>query len=121
LAFKHLEQKVESVAFPVESRRRETQGMIVELKKTIATTLADARSRCSRSTVDQAVVQHHQKLKRQKIDLDQVVTWWRSDRPDRSATATPRWHHPSTWSPVPGRIKTLRDAAAERAHRCTPR
>src|SRR6476469_5945357 len=43
LAFKHLEQKAyESLRSRVESRRRTTQGMIAELKNTIAATLSEA-------------------------------------------------------------------------------
>src|SRR5436190_11666330 len=74
LVFRHLEpQAYESLRTRVDSRRRTTQGMIVELKKTIATTLADAQvpvieidGRIKR------LFSIHQKLKRQKIDLDQV-------------------------------------------------
>src|SRR6188472_3336509 len=109
LAFKHLEPKAyESLRTRVDSRRRTTQGMIVELKKTIATTLADAQvpvieidGRIKR------LFSIHQKLKRQKIDLDQVYDLVAI----RIVTASVRdcyaalgiIHH--TWSPVPGRIK----------------
>src|SRR3954470_1514867 len=109
LAFKHLEPKAyESLRSRVDSRRRTTQGMIVELKKTIATTLADAQvpvieidGRIKR------LFSIHQKLKRQKIDLDQVydlVAIRIVTGSDRDCYAALGIIH-QTWSPVPGRIK----------------
>ena len=109
LAFKHLEPKAyESLRTRVDSRRRTTQGMIVELKKTIAATLADAQvpvieidGRIKR------LFSIHQKLKRQKIDLDQVYDLVAI----RIVTASVRDCYAAlgiihqTWSPVPGRIK----------------
>src|SRR6478752_2020352 len=111
LAFKHLEPKAyESLRTRVDSRRRTTQGMIVELKKTIAATLADAQvpvieidGRIKR------LFSIHQKLKRQKIDLDQVYDFVAL----RIVTATVKDCYAAlgiihqTWSPVPGRIKDL--------------
>ncbi len=109
LAFKYLESKAyESLRQRVESRRRATEGMIEELTRTIAAKLAEA----------QVPVMHidgrikrlfsiHQKLKRQKIDLDQVydlVALRIVTQSVRDCYATLGIIH-QTWSPVPGRIK----------------
>src|SRR3954467_3729882 len=108
-AFKHLEPKAyESLRSRVDSRRRTTQGMIVELKNTIATTLADAQvpvieidGRIKR------LFSIHQKLKRQKIDLDQVYDLVAIRIVTESVKdcygALGIIHQ--TWAPVPGRIK----------------
>src|SRR3990170_8220212 len=74
LAFKHLEPHAyESLRSRVEARRRVAEGMIEELKKNITAKLTDAQvpvihidGRIKR------LFSIHQKLKRQKIDLDQV-------------------------------------------------
>jgi guanosine-3',5'-bis(diphosphate) 3'-pyrophosphohydrolase len=109
LAFKYLEPAAyESLRQRVEARRRATEGMIEELKKTIAAKLAEA----------QVPVMHidgrikrlfsiHQKLKRQKIDLDQVYDMVAlrivTDSIKDCYAALGIIHQ--TWSPVPGRIK----------------
>ena len=109
LAFKHLEPKAfEALRTRVESRRRATQGMIVELKNTIAATLSEAQvpvieidGRIKR------LFSIHQKLKRQKIDLDQVydlVAIRIVTQSVRDCYAALGIIH-QTWSPVPGRIK----------------
>src|SRR3989304_4042545 len=74
LAFKYLETKAyESLRARVEARRRATEGMIEDLKNTVAAKLTEAQvpvieidGRIKR------LFSIHQKLKRQKIDLDQV-------------------------------------------------
>src|SRR6476660_6055870 len=111
LAFKHLEPKAyESLRTRVDSRRRTTQGMIVELKKTIATTLADAQVPVIE--IDGRIKRRfsiHQKLKRQKIDLDQVydlVAIRIVTQSVRDCYAALGIIH-QTWSPVPGRIKDV--------------
>jgi GTP diphosphokinase / guanosine-3',5'-bis(diphosphate) 3'-diphosphatase len=109
LTFKHLESKAyESLRQLVESRRRVTEGFIEELKTTIAAKLADAQvpilhidGRIKR------LFSIHQKLKRQKIDLDQVydfVALRIVTQSIKDCYATLGIIH-QTWSPVPGRIK----------------
>src|SRR3977135_4110950 len=73
LAFKYLEAKsYEALRQRVEGRRRETEGLIEALTKTVSAKLAEAQvpiihidGRIKR------LFSIHQKLKRQKIDLDQ--------------------------------------------------
>src|ERR671918_1143111 len=109
LAFKYLEPKAyESLRQRVEARRRVTEGMIEELKKTIAAKLAEAQvpvihidGRIKR------LFSIHQKLKRQKIDLDQVydlVALRIVTQSIKDCYAALGIIH-QTWSPVPGRIK----------------
>ncbi len=109
LAFRYLEPKAyESLRGRVEARRRATEGMIDELKKTITAKLVEA----------QVPVMHidgrikrlfsiHQKLKRQKIDLEQVydlVALRIITGSVRDCYAALGIIH-QTWAPVPGRIK----------------
>jgi GTP diphosphokinase / guanosine-3',5'-bis(diphosphate) 3'-diphosphatase len=109
LAFKYLEPKAyEALRARVESRRRATEGMIEELTKTISAKLTEA----------QVPVMHidgrikrlfsiHQKLKRQKIDLEQVydlVALRIVTESVKDCYAALGIIH-QTWSPVPGRIK----------------
>src|SRR5215207_3347105 len=109
LAFRYLEPKAyESLRLRVESRRRATEGLIEELKNTVTAKLAEAQvpvlhidGRIKR------LFSIHQKLKRQKIDLDQVydLVALRIITPSvRDCYATLGIIH-QTWSPVPGRIK----------------
>jgi GTP pyrophosphokinase len=109
LAFKYLEPKsYESLRQRVESRRRATEGMIEELKNTITAKLAEAQvpvlhidGRIKR------LFSIHQKLKRQKIDLDQVydmVALRIVTESVKDCYAALGIIH-QTWSPVPGRIK----------------
>src|SRR6476469_9067240 len=109
LAFKHLEPKAyESLRSRVDSKAKQTRGMIVELKKTLTDTLAEAQvpvieidGRIKR------LFSIHQKLKRQKIDLDQVydlVAIRIVTQSVRDCYAALGIIH-QTWSPVPGRIK----------------
>jgi GTP pyrophosphokinase len=109
LAFKYLEpQPYQSLRARVESKRRAIESTLEELKRTISVKLLEA---------DIPVIQIdgrikrlysiHQKLKRQKIDLEQVYDLAAL----RIVTPTVKdcygalgiIHH--TWSPVPGRIK----------------
>ncbi len=109
LAFKHLEPKAfEALRTAVESRRRSTEGMIEDLKTNISAKLAEAQvpvieidGRIKR------LFSIHQKLKRQKIDLDQVydmVALRIVTQSVKDCYAALGIIH-QTWSPVPGRIK----------------
>jgi GTP pyrophosphokinase len=109
LAFKYLEPKAyEALRVRVDARRRATEGMTEELKRTITAKLAEAQvpvieidGRIKR------LFSIHQKLKRQKIDLEQVYDFVAL----RIVTATVKDCYAAlgiihqTWSPVPGRIK----------------
>jgi guanosine-3',5'-bis(diphosphate) 3'-pyrophosphohydrolase len=109
LAFKYLEARsYEALRASVNSRRRVTEGMIEELKRTIAAKLAEAQvpvieldGRIKR------LFSIHQKLKRQKIDLDEVYDFVALRLVTESVkdcyAALGIIHQ--TWSPVPGRIK----------------
>src|SRR5574338_90592 len=109
LAFKYLEPKsYEALRSRVESRRRATQGLIEELKRTITAKLAEAQ--IAVIEIDgriKRLFSIHQKLKRQKIDLDQVydlVALRIVTQSVRDCYAALGIIH-QTWSPVPGRIK----------------
>jgi guanosine-3',5'-bis(diphosphate) 3'-pyrophosphohydrolase len=109
LAFKYLESKsYESLRQRVEARRRATEGLIEELTKTISAKLTEAQvpvihidGRIKR------LFSIHQKLKKQKIDLDQVYDFMALRIVTQSVkdcyAALGIIHQ--TWSPVPGRIK----------------
>jgi GTP pyrophosphokinase len=109
LSFRYLEpQAYEALRAKVDAKRRATEGLIGELKKTITAKLAEA---------DVPVVEIDgrikrlwsisQKLKRQKIDIEQVYDFiaLRIITGDvKDCYATLGIIH-QTWSPVPGRIK----------------
>src|SRR5215203_1483204 len=109
LAFRYLEpQAYESLRQRVEARRRVTEGMIEELRKSITAKLVEAQvpvihidGRIKR------LFSIHQKLRRQKIDLDQVYDFMAL----RIITSSIKDCYAAlgiihqTWSPVPGRIK----------------
>jgi guanosine-3',5'-bis(diphosphate) 3'-pyrophosphohydrolase len=109
LAFKYLEPKpYEALRQRVEARRRATEGLIEELTKTVSAKLEEAQvpiihidGRIKR------LFSIHQKLKRQKIDLDQVYDFMALRIVTHSIkdcyAALGIIHQ--TWSPVPGRIK----------------
>jgi GTP diphosphokinase / guanosine-3',5'-bis(diphosphate) 3'-diphosphatase len=109
LAFKYLEAKpYEALRQRVEGRRRATEGLIEELTRTVSAKLAEAQvpiihidGRIKR------LFSIHQKLKRQKIDLDQVYDFMALRIVTHSIkdcyAALGIIHQ--TWSPVPGRIK----------------
>jgi GTP diphosphokinase / guanosine-3',5'-bis(diphosphate) 3'-diphosphatase len=109
LAFKYLEPKAyEGLRARVESRRRATEGMIEELRQTVTAKLEDAQVPVIQ--IDgriKRLFSIHQKLKRQKIDLDQVydlVALRIVTNSVRDCYAALGIIH-QTWSPVPGRIK----------------
>jgi GTP diphosphokinase / guanosine-3',5'-bis(diphosphate) 3'-diphosphatase len=109
LAFKYLEPKAyESLRQRVEARRRATEGMIEELRKTITAKLVEAQVPVIQ--IDgriKRLFSIHQKLKRQKIDLEQVydlVALRIITGSVRDCYATLGIIH-QTWAPVPGRIK----------------
>ena len=109
LAFKYLEPAAyEALRSRVEKRRRATEGLIEDLKGTVSAKLAEAQvpvieidGRIKR------LFSIHQKLKRQKIELDQVYDMVALRIVTQSVKdcygALGIIHQ--TWSPVPGRIK----------------
>src|SRR3954464_12991224 len=109
LAFKYLEPKpYEALRQEVEARRRATEGLIEELIKNVSAKLSEAQvpvihidGRIKR------LFSIHQKLRRQKIDLDQVYDFMALRIVTQSVkdcyAALGIIHQ--TWSPVPGRIK----------------
>src|SRR3989441_3321372 len=109
LSFRYLEpQAYEALRAKVDARRRATEGLIEELKQTIATKLHDA----SVSTVEidgriKRLWSINQKLRKQKIELDQVYDFIALRVVTNSVKdcygALGIIHQ--TWSPVPGRIK----------------
>jgi guanosine-3',5'-bis(diphosphate) 3'-pyrophosphohydrolase len=109
LAFKYLEPKsFEALRAQVESRRRATEGLIEELKNTVSAKLADAAVPIIQ--IDgriKRLFSIHQKLKRQKVDLEQVydlVALRVVTQSVKDCYAALGIIH-QTWSPVPGRIK----------------
>src|SRR6476660_861104 len=109
LAFKYLEPKAyEALRQQVEGRRRATEGLIEELRTTVSAKLAEAQVPII--AIDgriKRLFSIHQKLKRQKIDLDQVYDFMalrivvHSIKDCYAALGIIQ----QTWSPVPGRIK----------------
>jgi guanosine-3',5'-bis(diphosphate) 3'-pyrophosphohydrolase len=109
LAFKYLEPKAfEALRARVESLRKTHQGLIDELKKTVAAKLTEAQVPVI--SIDgriKRLFSIHQKLKRQKIDLEQVYDLLAVriiTQSVRDCYAALGIIH-QTWSPVPGRIK----------------
>src|SRR6266536_3305047 len=109
LSFRYLEpQTYEELRAKVDAKRRATEGFIEELKKTVAEKLAEAHVPVIE--IDGRIKRLwsiSQKLKRQKIELEQVydfiaVRIITEDVKDCYA-ALVIIHQ--TWSPVPGRIK----------------
>jgi guanosine-3',5'-bis(diphosphate) 3'-pyrophosphohydrolase len=111
LSFKYLEPTgYESLRSRVELKRRATEGVIEELLTEIRTKLQDAQIPVIR--IDGRIKRLFSiwlKLKRQKIDLDQVYDFVAL----RIVTASVKDCYAAlgiihqTWSPVPGRIKDL--------------
>ncbi|HWP99699.1 MAG TPA: bifunctional (p)ppGpp synthetase/guanosine-3',5'-bis(diphosphate) 3'-pyrophosphohydrolase [Vicinamibacterales bacterium] len=109
LAFRHLEPEAyESLRAAVEARRKATEETIEELRRTIAAKLREAQVPVLRVEGRiKRLFSIHQKLKRQRIDLDQVYDLVAL----RVITATVKDCYAAlgiihqTWSPVPGRIK----------------
>jgi GTP pyrophosphokinase len=109
LSFRYLEPQVyEALRAKVDARRRATEGLIGELKKTIAAKLAEAEVPVVE--IDGRIKRLwsiSQKLKRQKIEIEQVYDFiaLRIITGDvKDCYATLGIIH-QTWSPVPGRIK----------------
>jgi GTP pyrophosphokinase len=109
LCFKYLEPRAyESLRGRVEARRRTAEGLIDELKTTIAAKLTGAQ--VPYVVIDGRIKRLYsiwQKLGRQKIDLDQVydfVALRIITDSVKDCYATLGIIH-NTWSPVPGRIK----------------
>jgi guanosine-3',5'-bis(diphosphate) 3'-pyrophosphohydrolase len=109
LAFKYLESKpYEALRQRVEARRRATEGLIEDLRGTITAKLAEAQVPIMH--IDgriKRLFSIHQKLKRQKIDLDQVYDFMalRIVVPSIKDCYAALGIIHQTWSPVPGRIK----------------
>src|SRR5687768_15961196 len=108
LAFKYLEPKAyEALRLAVEQRRRTTEGTIEELKANVSAKLAEAQVPVIQ--IDgriKRLFSIHQKLKRQKIDLDQVydlVALRIVTHSIKDCYAALGIMHRS-WPPVPGRI-----------------
>src|SRR5437667_5171082 len=109
LAFRYLEpQAYESLRIRVDGKRRATEGLIEELKQTVHAKLVEAQvpvieieGRIKR------LWSISQKLKRQKIELEQVYDFVAlrivTDSVKDCYAALGIIHQ--TWSPVPGRIK----------------
>jgi GTP pyrophosphokinase len=109
LAFLHLEpQAYRSLKSQVDARRRATEGLIGELKRTLTSTLeaADVPVVLLDGRIKR-LYSIHQKLKRQRIELDQVydlVALRLVTRTVKDCYAALGIIH-QTWSPVPGRFK----------------
>jgi GTP pyrophosphokinase len=111
LSFKYLEPTAyESLRAKVEAKRKVTEGVIEQLRTEILTKLQDAQVPVIR--IDGRIKRLFSiwmKLKRQKIDLDQVYDFVAL----RIVTASVKDCYAAlgiihqTWSPVPGRIKDL--------------
>jgi GTP diphosphokinase / guanosine-3',5'-bis(diphosphate) 3'-diphosphatase len=111
LSFKYLEPTAyESLRSRVEARRGATEGVIEQLRTEILTRLEDAQVPVIR--IDGRIKRLFSiwlKLKRQKIDLEQVYDFVAL----RIVTGTVKDCYAAlgiihqTWSPVPGRIKDL--------------
>src|ERR1700704_653779 len=109
LSFRYLEpQAYEALRISVDAKRRATEGLIEQLKTTIAGKLAEAQvpvleieGRIKR------LWSIHQKLARQKIELEQVYDFIAirivTEAVKDCYAALGIIHQ--TWSPVPGRIK----------------
>src|SRR5207253_4508935 len=109
LSFRYLEpQTYEALRGRVDAKRRATEGLIEELKRTITAKLAEAQVPVS--AIDGRIKRLwsiHQKLRRQKVELEQVYDFIALRLVTESVkdcyAALGIIHQ--TWSPVPGRIK----------------
>ena len=109
LSFKYLEPRFyESLRSRVEARRHATEGVMEELRKTLVAKLEDAQVPIVH--LDGRIKRLYsiaQKLKKQKIELEQVydfVALRVVTKSVRDCYAALGIIH-NTWSPVPGRIK----------------
>jgi GTP pyrophosphokinase len=109
LAFRYLEPQVyEALRARVDARRRATEGLIEQLRMRISATLAEAQVPVLEiSGRIKRLWSIHLKLKRQKIELEQVYDFIALRVVTESVkdcyAALGIIHQ--TWSPVPGRIK----------------
>jgi len=109
LSFRYLEpQAYESLRAKVDAKRRATEGLIEQLRKTITAKLEEAQVPIG--AIDGRIKRLwsiHQKLQRQRIDLEQVYDFIAlrvvTDSIKDCYAALGIIHQ--TWSPVPGRIK----------------
>src|SRR4051794_9973503 len=109
LSFRYLDpQEYEALRARVDAKRRATEGLIEQLKKTITAKLAEAQVPVAE--IDGRIKRLwsiSQKLKRQKIELEQVYDFIAlrivTDSVKDCYAALGIIHQ--TWSPVPGRIK----------------
>jgi guanosine-3',5'-bis(diphosphate) 3'-pyrophosphohydrolase len=109
LAFRYLEPEAyEALRARVEAKRRATEGMMEQLRRTLAAKLQEAQIPVLRLEGRiKRLYSIYQKLQRQRIDLDQVYDFVAL----RLVTATIKDCYAAlgiihqTWSPVPGRIK----------------
>jgi GTP pyrophosphokinase len=109
LAFKHLEpQDYEALRARVDAKRRATEGLIEQLRNTITSKLVEASVPIVQ--IDGRIKRLwsiHQKLRKQRIELDQVYDFIAL----RIVTSSVKDCYAAlgiihqTWSPVPGRIK----------------
>ncbi len=109
LAFRFLEPEAyDALKARVERRRKASEGIVDDLRRTVIAKLQEAQVPVV--TVDgrtKRLYSIHQKLRRQKIDLDRVYDFMAL----RIVTKTIRDCYAAlgiihqTWSPVPGRIK----------------
>jgi guanosine-3',5'-bis(diphosphate) 3'-pyrophosphohydrolase len=109
LSFRYIEpQSYEALRGRVDAKRRATEGLIGELKQTIAAKLNEAQVPVTE--IDGRIKRLwsiHQKLRRQKIELEQVYDFIALrivTQGVKECYATLGIIH-QTWSPVPGRIK----------------
>ncbi len=111
LSFQHLEPtSYQSLRARVEERRRRTEGVIETLLAEVKKKLEDAQIPISR--IDGRIKRLYSiwlKLRRQKIDLDQVYDFvaLRIVTPSVKDCYAALGIIHQTWSPVPGRIKDL--------------
>ena len=109
LSFRYLEpQAYEALRMNVDAKRRASEGFIEQLKNTIASKLADAQVPVLQ--IDGRIKRLwsiHQKLRRQKIELEQVYDFIAlrivTEAVKDCYAALGIIHQ--TWAPVPGRIK----------------
>ncbi len=109
LAFKHLDPKAyETTRAWVERRRRATQSVVTELRRTLERTLTEAQIPFERiESRIKRLYGIHQKIKRQRISLEQVydlIALRVIAESERDCYAALGIIH-QTWSPVPGRFK----------------
>jgi GTP pyrophosphokinase len=109
LAFRHLEPEAyEALRDRVEKRRKASEGVVEELRKTIIAKLEEAQVPVVEvSGRTKRLYSIHLKLRRQQIDLDRVydfVALRVVTRTVKDCYAALGIIH-QTWSPVPGRIK----------------